>query len=231
MTTMITAHAGADGLPDNSLAYVRHALASAADALEVDVRRAPDGTLRLGHDSADRRLPTLGAVFALLTETPSLHVNCDLKEPGLQEDVCALARDYGLAGQLILTGTTDAAAWAASPQARETAELWLNPELLLPDFYEKAEDPAYRRRAAEELCSFCERNGLTTVNIHYRLAETELASRLSQAGVALSVWTVNEPEDIRRLLAAGVRNLTTRKLSEALAIKKRAVRMGSYARL
>ena len=34
--TILTAHSGADGFPDNSLVFVRHALASGADALEID---------------------------------------------------------------------------------------------------------------------------------------------------------------------------------------------------
>ena len=168
--TMITAHAGADALSDNSLAYVRHALASAADALEIDVRRAAAGELRLGHDAADDGLPTLEEVFALLRDTPGKRVNCDLKEPGLQEAVCALAREHGLAGRVILTGTTDAALYAASPAQREIAALWLNAELVTPEIYPRAQEDAFRRAAAEATIAFCRRCGLAVVNLHHRLA-------------------------------------------------------------
>lgn len=54
--SLITAHNGADGTPENSMEFVRHALASDADALEIDIRRLPDGTLVFTHD-----LPELSA--------------------------------------------------------------------------------------------------------------------------------------------------------------------------
>ncbi len=43
MKTLITAHSGADGFADNSLAFVDYALHSGADAVEVDVRRGAAG--------------------------------------------------------------------------------------------------------------------------------------------------------------------------------------------
>lgn len=216
--TMITAHAGADALPDNSLSYVRHALASAADALEIDVRRARDGSLRLGHDAADDGLPTLEEVFALLRDTPGKRVNCDLKEPGLQEAVCALARGCDLAGRVILTGTTDASLYASSPAQQEIAALWLNVELVVPGIYPRAQEHAFRRAAAEATIAFCRQYGLSTVNLHHRLADGDFGAAMREAGLALSVWTVNEEADIRRFLHTGVRNLTTRNLAAALRL-------------
>ena len=81
--TLITAHSGSDGTPDNSLACVRYALSTAADAFEVDVRRLSDGTLALGHDAADHTAPTLREVFTLAAAKPGVRVNCDLKEPAV----------------------------------------------------------------------------------------------------------------------------------------------------
>ena len=91
--TQITAHSGSDGTPDNSLACVRYALSTAADAFEVDVRRLADGTLALGHDAADHTAPTLREVLALAAAKPGVRINCDLKERGLEPAVAALAAD------------------------------------------------------------------------------------------------------------------------------------------
>ena len=90
--TLITAHSGSDGTPDNSLSCVEYALSTAADAFEVDVRRLSDGTLALGHDAADHTAPTLREVFTLAAAKPGVRVNCDLKERGLEPDVAALER-------------------------------------------------------------------------------------------------------------------------------------------
>lgn len=220
--TILTAHSGADGFPDNSLVFVRHALASGADALEIDVRRGADGALRLGHDAADEGLPTLGEVFALLAETPGKRVNCDLKERGLEDGVCALARQRGLAGRVILTGSADPERYAASPLLRETAELWVNIEELVPDVYERRDwTAALLLETAERAASLCARYALTVLNLNYRLAVPAFAERLAAAQIALSVWTVNEETDIRRFLEGGVYALTTRNLETALRLAGR----------
>ena len=61
METLITAHTGADGRPDNSLEFVEYALGCGADTLEVDVRRLPGGngseTLAIGHDQVGAQAP------------------------------------------------------------------------------------------------------------------------------------------------------------------------------
>ncbi len=220
--TILTAHSGADGLPDNSLAFVHYALASDADALEVDVRRAPDGELHLGHDAAECDLPSLAEVFALLRKTPAMRINCDLKEPELEEAVCELAHQAGLEGRVILTGTVDAERYAASPGMRRTADLWINIEEVVPGIYSKAQELTVPRllEAADQVLAVCRRLRLYVVNVHYLLAVPPFAERLSGEGVRLSVWTVNEEEDIRHFLAEDVYALTTRSLAAALRARK-----------
>lgn len=218
--TFITAHSGADGRPDNSIEFVRYALASPADALEVDIRRCGGGVLRLGHDAADNDAPTLAEVFALVAESPDKCINCDLKEPGLEEEVCALGRDYGLTGRMILTGTADPDLYAARSDLRATARLWINSEEVVPGLYDGfRNDPDFPPRAADRLLAVCRRCGLDTVNLHYRLAIPAFAEPLLAAGVGLSVWTVNEEPDLRHFLAWGVKALTTRSLTAAVRIR------------
>ena len=133
--TLITAHSGSDGTPDNSLACVRYALSTAADAFEVDVRRLSDGTLALGHDVADHTAPTLREVFTLAAAKPGVRVNCDLKERGLEPDVAALAAECGMAGRLIFSGSVDVNIFAAHPELHDCAEVYLNIEEYVPDLY------------------------------------------------------------------------------------------------
>ena len=220
--TILTAHSGADGLPDNSLAFVRYALTTDADALEVDVRRAPSGELRLGHDEADSSLPTLKEVFDLLRKVPDRRINCDLKEQGLEETVCELAQKAELEGRVILTGTVDAECYAASPAMRRTADLWINIEEVVPGIYRKTQEltAPCLLVAADQVLAVCRRLRLSVVNVHYLLAIPPLMERFSREGVGLSVWTVNEEKDIRRFLAEDVFALTTRNLASALRERK-----------
>ena len=43
---------------------------------------------------------------------------------------------------------------------------------------------------------------------------------LKSIGLGSSAWTVNEPEDLQKLMKKGITNITTRNLKTALAIRK-----------
>lgn len=221
METLITAHTGADGRPDNSMEYVAYALSCGADALEVDVRRRPGGGLAIGHDEAAADAPSLAEVFRAAAEHPRMRVNCDLKEPGLEAAVCCLAAETGLSGsgRLILSGTVDA--FCAVPGA----EVFLNLEEYVPDLYLRyREIPDFELEAAERICSVCRRAGIVTVNAYQGLITRRFAGKLAEAGVGLSVWTVNDVWELEWFLGLGVRNITTRKPLLALELRERRMR-------
>ena len=68
----------------------------------------------------------------------------------------------------------------------------------------------------------CLELGIDTVNSWYGLADEAFLERFRRAGIALSLWTVNEEEALRRYLRAGVKSVTTRKLKLALALREEA---------
>lgn len=219
-STMITAHNGADHTPENSMAFVRHAVSGAADALEIDIRKLPDGTLVFTHDiSGSDTLVPISSVFEALRGSDKL-VNCDLKEPGLESDVYRLALDCGVGDRLIYTGTVDAARCAKSGLNRKV-RIALNIEEYIPDIYTRyMQDPALAlgesARSAREMCQICLRHGIPRINANYHLATEAFLDELARSKIQLSVWTVNEPDQIDRFLALGVWNLTTRNPEYAL---------------
>ena len=83
----ITAHSGCDGMPDNSMEFVRYALGSEGDCFEVDIRRNRNEELILSHDESTEMAVKLSQVFELLKERPdklkglSQSNWCDPKEP------------------------------------------------------------------------------------------------------------------------------------------------------
>lgn len=221
-TTKITAHSGAAHTADNSLDFVRYALGLAVDALEVDVRRRADGVLALGHDAADAQSPTLEEVFELVAAHPSMCINCDLKMPGLEREVATLAQQAGLAGRLIFSGTVDAAACAADPLLHEQAEIYLNIEEYVPDLYENYRNiPDFELQAAAAITAVCKQYGVRTVNMYQALVTRRFVRALAQEGLGLSAWTVNDESELQWFLANGVRNITTREPSLALALRDR----------
>ena len=104
-STLITAHSGSDGTPDNSMEFENYALGTAVDALEIDVRQAADGTLIISHDETGEEAVTLKEVFDAV-RGHGKRINCDLKEYGLEEAVNELAVSCGLAeGQILFSGS------------------------------------------------------------------------------------------------------------------------------
>ena len=57
-------------MPDNSMEFVRYALASEGNCLEADIRRNRDGELILSHDETEEGGGLAGPVFELLKEKP-----------------------------------------------------------------------------------------------------------------------------------------------------------------
>lgn len=215
METLITAHSGADGRPDNSLEFAAYALECGADTLEVDVRRKPGGILAIGHDEAGPDAPALEEVLRMTAAHPRININCDLKEPGLQEPVCRLAEAAGLSGRLILSGTVDA--FRPAPGA----EVYLNLEEYVPDLYlSYREIPDFELEAARKITAVCREAGARTVNVYQGLVTRRFAETLAQAGIGLSAWTVNNAWELKWFLGLGVRNITTRRPALALALRE-----------
>jgi len=51
--------------------------------------------------------------------------------------------------------------------------------------------------------------GVTDLGVEYTLADERLVAAARAANLALGVWTVNDPEDIRRMLDLGVDIITS----------------------
>ena len=54
------------------------------------------------------------------------------------------------------------------------------------------------------------RYGVSSLNMNYRYFHRGLWQKMADAGIAFSLWTANDEETIRRLLAYDLENLTTR---------------------
>ncbi|MDO4616062.1 MAG: CehA/McbA family metallohydrolase [Lachnospiraceae bacterium] len=212
----LTAHSGADGTPDNTLAFVRYALTTEADALEVDVRKNTEtGELQLGHDAVHTDAQSLREAFGLLKMHPSMKINCDLKESGLEKEVLKLAAELGIRDRLIFSGTVDPFAIEDADFRRE--QIYWNIEEQIPGLYERCrEDFDYRLIAAEMMCDKMDAAGVDTVNCYYGLVDGEFMKAFLRRGKRISVWTVNDMEKLTWFFNQRVRNITTRRVHNGL---------------
>ena len=207
MRTMITAHSGCEGRPDNSLEYVRYALTCGADALEVDVHPRGD-SFCISHDAPMGNCPSLETVFSLVRDT-GVRINCDLKEPGLEQGVLHLARSCGVEEQLLFSGTVSSEAME-DPVIRQRT-FW-NLESALPALLERSDpEAAPSESEIREAARLCKAHGAAAINLHYSICTPENLSIFQEAGVAVSAWTVNDPAEAQFLLDKGLFNITTRR--------------------
>ena len=205
---IITAHSGCEGTPDNSIEHIRTAIASGAEAFEVDIHYI-NGELILTHDApqGEDRIPTLADAFRLASEHPSICVNCDLKQDHIKEHVIALPKEYGMEDRILFTGYYYHE--EENPMlAATTADWWINTD-------NNAADNAYAIYANLN-------NEYRVFNINYNTVYEEgFLDRVNEAGYHLSTWTVNDEQHLREMMAIPcVRNITTRIPKLALAIRK-----------
>jgi len=218
---MITAHSGCDRTEDNSLEFIRYALAQNVGAFEVDVRKNSRGELILSHDETQEVAVPLRDAYALLAAHPEKKINLDLKQRDLEADVVALAECYGVEKQLIFTGDVNKdlfrkgavrypdVAWFANPDSFQwDFEVWQQSGIT------EAEELTRLGEILDEMLGY-EAAGL---NWYYGTAE-KIWQKATDLGIGISVWTVNDAELQKKWLSRNVANITTRNVAQAVQLQ------------
>ena len=211
----IYAHRGAaQAAPENSVGAFLDARRQGADGVELDVRRSADGALVVHHDAAIGGLGAIAdlAVSALPVEVPllaaamgaceGLVVNVEIKndpaEPG-HDPTDALARqvidELGELGWLgrVLISSFDLATIEAVRRVDDRVPIgWLL-------------DP---RRPAPSGREVAER-GFDALHPHHLATDEALVESAREHGLAVNVWTVDDPAEMDRMARLGVDILIT----------------------
>ena len=216
------AHRGASAYrPENTHAAYELAIAQRADMIEVDLHCSRDGGVVVAHDAEleriggsgeiaghelaalrtldagdGERIPELGGMLDAFG--PRIPFNLELKRStegpyaGLAEAAWRATEERGLAAQTLFSAFYDpdlAALRACAPDARIA--------LLLSR--RSAFRPIERARAL----------GAEALNPERPLVDAELVRVAHGEGLAVYVFTVDDPDDMRRLLDLGVDGLFT----------------------
>lgn len=241
--THITAHSGCEGSQRDSLDTLELAIGLGADVVEMDVRQAPDGTLRISHDplsAADYEAqPKLETVFKRLQDT-SLGLNCDIKEAAALYGVLDLAGRYGFTKErLILSGCTSPEQLARDRQITERAAVYLNIEEVLKVLYISENKPGWstaygelmarpwkflRGMALPEtwpgmLADLVKQLDVSAINLPHWCLFDPMVKTCREAEIPLSIWTVNDAETLERCLLIEPKNITTLEVKLALEMR------------
>jgi len=240
--TTIFAHRGASGhAPENTLAAFDLAVRLGADGVEFDVQLSSDGIPVVIHDETLRRttghdgwvsdltaaelgeldasmgntsypgqaVPTLTQVLDLLADTP-MTINIEIKNstvlyPGLDDKVLRLIDEYQLRDRVIISSFNHITL------ARIHA---IDPGIPLGLVFE---DVLYQPwRYAQKVGASAVHPGLP-----YLRAEPNVIDACHAAGLAVRVWTVDEPTYADLLLQAGVDGIFTNFPDRALEARAR----------
>lgn len=233
--TLVWAHRGASAYaPENTLPAFRLAAEMHADGVELDVHLSADGQMIVCHDGKIDRtsngtgaiasmtleelrkysfhngmeqfgyvpVPTLEEVYALLAPT-NLTVNVEIKshDMRLPAMLAAAAEKYGMTGRVTYSSFYHPCLVAMHTIGTRLpiAPLYGN-EIVYPWLY---------------AASF----GAQAIHPHYGAFDVspDMITECHMRGIRVNYWTVDDPADQARLIAAGCDALITNKPDVALA--------------
>lgn len=213
---------GAREAPENSLAAFRHAVSLGYRHLETDVRPTRDGVAVVHHDARlERTTDGHGAVRdltwrdvsavrladgsaplrleELLEEFPEAHVNIDVKEGGSVVALADALRRSGASDRVCITSFSA----ARLSRARR----------LLPPGTESSAHP-WEVMALRGLPRLRALPRVHRVQVPVRaagitFADPRFVARAHQLGLAVDIWTIDEPAEMHRLIDLGVDGIMT----------------------
>jgi len=230
-TMLVLAHRGGSGpWPENSLEAFAGAARAGADGVELDVRRTADGALAVAHDPTlagvgalaglrrDELPPGVPVLEAALAACAGLVVRIEVKndpaQPGADEPAAAavvevLARTPPApAGpeRVVVSSFWPGTLEAVARHARR-AQVGLGTALLV----HPALDAGSSLAQAVEL-------GCCAVDVPHPQVTGELVAAARARGLAVVAWTVDDPDDLRRVAAAGADGVITDDVRSALEV-------------
>ncbi len=225
---LLIAHRGAPrgAAAENTIRAFREAAAAGADGVELDVRGTKDGRIAVIHDEAVVRGGKRAAVRSLaLEELRDATVEAVDRVPPLEEAVRALLGRTGLVVEVKEEGIEEKVASILTSLKAESRLPWL----LVASFHPSVVKglaraaPGIRRalvvsprgpglggalRGRMPLLSFrgCGAQDLMPAR---EIATAALVGKVAAGGGRVIPWTVNDPDEAERLVAAGVAGIIT----------------------
>ncbi len=216
---LIGAHRGSSArAPENTLAAFRAALEDGAEAVELDVHLTRDGRLAVIHDPTTRRVTGVDGVVAELTmdELRRLdagwHKGTAWAGEGIPElgDVLALLR-----GRVLVNVEVKGGVEAILVVAQRVGEYDMAADVIISSFDRATVCAASDLQAGprtgllsdgalSDPVADVREVGASLLHLRHSLVTSEVAAALRDAGLGFVAWTVNAPEEMRRLAALGV---------------------------
>jgi glycerophosphoryl diester phosphodiesterase len=222
----IIGHRGASFLaPENTIASARLAWESGADAVECDIYLSADNKIMVSHDASTKR--TTGRNY-LISKTSSDTLRMldagsfkgesfrGEKIPFLEEIINTVPPGKELVIEIKcgsevldeLKGITD-------KNGKDKKFVFIAFDLTTISLTKKA----FPQNACYWLCSnpellkknigACKEAGLDGISLSYNIINEEVAKETRNLGLEVYTWTVDNPDEAKRLISLGVKGITT----------------------
>ncbi|MES2461886.1 MAG: glycerophosphodiester phosphodiesterase [Armatimonadota bacterium] len=235
--TDIIAHRGASyDAPENTLASVRLGYEQKADAVEIDIYLSKDGQIVVLHDNntkrttgvdkkvvdqnleelrqqdagrwkgdrfAGEKLPTLDEVIAAVPNGKRLviEVKCGPEViPALRQSLTLSRKPVN---QFLIIAFSQ-------PTLKEIKKALPRIEMYWLTAFRKEPETGVVSPSAEQLISKAKDAGIEGVNLASNgVIDAAFVQKIKAAGLKCYAWTIDSPDDARRLIAAGIDGITT----------------------
>ena len=229
---LVFAHRGGSKIgPENTIAAFDRGLAAGADGLELDVHLSRDGIAVVHHDATldrttrakgplkDRTAAELAALDVpklrdVLTRYPGTPIIIELKQRGaaLAGAVVAEVRRAGATDRVCIGSSSVTALRACRACASDIATSGARFEVRMALYRSWCGLPP--GRVPYQAFQVPETSGGT------RVVSPRFVQLAHKSGIAVHVWTVDEPDDIRRLLDWGVDGIISDRPDVAVEVVK-----------
>ncbi len=248
--SLFAAHRGGSLLwPENSLLAFRGAVGLGADYLEFDVHLSRDGEVVVIHDPtldrtttgtgpvrertlaelktlrlkdrvgavSEEPIPTLdevAAVAAIGRRRMLLEIKLDEQRrryPGIEEKVVDILNRHGVTAATVVMAF-EPATWRRLREIR--------PDITVGALYSRDTLRSRGSTLAREV-EAARGAGVSVVGLHQDLVDAETVVAAGRGGMTLGVWTVNEPDSLRRFIDLGVAIVITDRPDLAKALLNR----------
>ena len=179
--------------PENTLFSLREAVARGARAVEMDLRRRPDGRWVLFHDPLRGRVlpgwvPGLPQALAYCRRA-GVRVYLDVKERSGERSLAQHVRRSGAWGRTVWMGGTPATLRRMRAVAPDRPLFWVT---------------GYRRRITGRVLATARSIPLTGIAGYKGWVSRRIVERTHRAGLRIFVWTARTVPELRRFARMGV---------------------------
>ncbi|HEX2505349.1 MAG TPA: glycerophosphodiester phosphodiesterase [Gaiellaceae bacterium] len=217
---VLVAHRGVPGAaPENSLAGIAAALGR-ADIVEVDVSLSgSDLVLAHSADAAGPESPRLRDALAFFAERapPAAGIQLDVKPRGVEEPLVAAIREHGLLERALVSSTFADVLRAVRALEPSVATALGYPydraavaeRRLVPDVLVRAALLGLRAALPLRVARMARSAQADVVSLHHLVLSEAAVRRCHDLGLAVFAWTVNDADDLERVVALGVDGVVT----------------------